>query len=208
MTEVVLDPATGELIEGHEHEDGCHRCAAYRELAERLKVDLEGEQKHTLALRRRIKALEDELKEVRLEKPEAQTVRTLFSFWVRETARNPKRTKLGEKREKAVLARLHDGYSPEYIMHAIRGAAAAANSSDRETERLALIRVMREAVEMVSPEQAKKLRDTFREAMGRVQRYDDLELICRNEVNLERFFEKACRVIGPMPEPPEKRGDG
>lgn len=212
---VVVDPTTGEviaatsgdaeepdLLDATDDVEELRRLAkAYRAQSEGLQRDVEGLEKEARAHRRRIAALEAELKEQRQEADEAPTVRTLFLYWIEKTGRNPKRTKLGPAREKAVLARLREGHAPERIMRAIDGAALGATVSNAAAERQALLRVMRDAVELLSPEQAEELRRTYRATLGNVKRFDDLELICRDETKVERFADLAD-VIDPLPPAP------
>lgn len=165
MTPELFDPETGEVHAPPAEPGGeCPNCAAQRAITARAVDDLRGAERELRSQRRKVRALEEELRQQRRDAPEAQIVQTIFRFWVSKCGKNPKTTKLGDKRHKAVLARLRDGHSPEFIMRAIEGAAVAC---------------------YVDP------------ATG--QRYDDLELICRSEVNLERFHEKAERLLPAVP---------
>lgn len=165
MSETLFDPETGELASraGFSEEDGL------REALEVVQGDLKAAEAALRSERRKVARLQEELKRQRREAPEAQLVQMVFDFWVRTCGKDTNRTKLGEKREKAVLARLRDGFTPEYVQDAIRGAAVAC---------------------YVDPSSG--------------LRYDDLELICRNEVNLERFYERWHLHPGSkvQPEPP------
>jgi hypothetical protein len=119
--------------------------------------------------------------------------KALGRYWITRLDKS-KRTKVKDKRLKAVIDRIRDGYDPSYIARAIDGAAECASTDSRETERLALIRVMQEAIRRLDEDDGKELRDIYREAMQNVVRYDDLELICRDETKLERFYDLAERV--------------
>jgi hypothetical protein len=192
----VVDPTTGEVLdgEGQRYGDECPRCEAHARRSDGLAGDVEGLEREARNLRRKIKVLEAELKEQRQEAPESATVRTIFRRWVSVTGRNPKRVKLGEKREKAILARLREGYTPEDLMRAVDALALAPTTSSSETQRQALLLVMRQAVEVLPEEAADKLRATYAQAMKNVVVYDDLELAMRNEVNVERFRGLAERL--------------
>lgn len=207
MSAPVVDPTTGEVLGDRggagdafdelPHEELLRLAKAYRHQAQGLQKDVEGLEREARNYRRKIKALEDELKEQRQEAPEGQTVRTIFNAWVKATGRNPKTTKLGPAREKAVLARLREGHSDNRVLRAATVGVRGANTSNRESEREALIAVMHRAVEMVEPHQADELRAEYVRLRGKAKVYDDLELICRNEVNLERFADMADRFDPP-----------
>lgn len=100
------------------------------------------------------------------EHPQGQTARLIARYYVHRLDKT-KAWKFGEKRQKAVMARLKEDYEPLYICRAIDGIAIGYNTN----------------------------RDT-----GVV--YDDLELVCRDEVNLDRFYQLAEKndaksLIGP-----------
>ena len=118
-----------------------------------LLTDYENLQVDNAAKLRQINRLKKENERGREEQPEHTAALELFDFWVERCGKDPKRTKFGEKREKAVLARLKQGYTKRQIGEAIMGAALAA----------------------------------FRDP-GTGVVYDDLELVCRNEVQLEKFI--------------------
>jgi hypothetical protein len=200
LTAPVVDPTTGEVLgfgapEGDEPDeldtadvDTLRRLAkAYRHQADGLKGDVKGLEQDVRAKNRRIESLKDELDEQQQKAPEAQTVRMIFAAWVEATERNRKRTKLGPAREKAVLARLREGHDADRILQAVKYGVKGANVAPRERERLALIAALEEATRLLPEAQATAVRNTYKKALGKVQVYDDLELICRNEVNLERF---------------------
>jgi len=196
---LAVDPTTGEVLA--DGSGGCPRCEAHERKAEAAIYDLHNAERELRALRRRVKTLEAELRAQRNEAPEAQTVKALFQYWVEKCRKDPKRTKLGEKREKALLARLREGYDANFIKRAIDGAALAPTTIPSDTQRLALVKVMRRAVEMVSDEQAAELRQLYAQEMKHARVFDDLELICRNEVNLERFAALAERLDPIEPKP-------
>ena len=94
---------------------------------------------------------------------------TAISLYYIERLKKGKGWKFGEKRRKAVVARIKEGYEPEFICRAIDGIAIGANQN----------------------------RDTG-------VRYDDLELVCRDEVYLDRFHELAERNNAPTLLTPER----
>jgi hypothetical protein len=189
----LFDPETGEL---REEGPACENCAqATRERLE-AEAQLRGvERKLTIEItaHARTKA---ELERQRTETPEGKTAKALGKYWI--TALGKKgNAKVKEKRLKAVIDRLRDGYEPSYIARSIDGAAAAASTSSQETERLALIRALGEAMRRLDDADGKAVKDAYREGMKNVVRYDDLELICRDETKLERFHDLAERVNAP-----------
>lgn len=93
--------------------------------------------------------------------PQMGTARLIARYYVHRLGKT-KAWKFGEKRQKAVLARLKEGYEPVFICRAIDGLAIGYNTN----------------------------RDT-----GVI--YDDLELVCRDEVNLDRFHQLAERNKAP-----------
>lgn len=207
----VFDPVTGEVLHADpgstparkEHADSPEvepdpRVAALERVIEGLKVDVAGREQEIRNQGRKIKALQDELREVRQEAPEGQLARAIYDAWVHGTGRNPKRTKFGEARQKKVIARIREHHDGERMIRAAKIGVKGASTSDQATERLALIRVMEQAVGMLPVDQATALRASFREAMKDVVVYDDLELIFRDEVHLERFMDFADRFDPPV----------
>lgn len=181
----VVDPTTGEVIEGGEGE-GCSRCEALEAQAAGLMRDVAGLEQDVRSKNRRIAELKDELAEQRGTAPEAQVARSIFGYWREKTGRD-KRSKFGQKRQKVVLARLREGHEPERIMRAIDGAV----SGSRDREGPALLKALRAAMPLLSPEDAALVRRVFAEARYRGPKYDDLELICRDETKLEGFAQLA-----------------
>lgn len=156
----LFNPDTGEFL--GDDGDGCPRCAAHAARAEAIEADLLSAERDLRKARRTIRALEAELRKQREDSPEGRVARALFRYWCARLDKNSKRTKFGEKRQKAVIGRLKDGYEPAYIARAIDGLAVGA---------------------WTNPETGVT--------------YDDLELVCRNEVNLERFHRVAQATNAP-----------
>lgn len=195
----LFDPETGELRQTGPECENCAQATVERLTAEQNLRAVERKLTNEITAHARTKA---ELERQRTETPEGKRAKALGKYWITRTGKNPKRTKVKDKRLKAVIDRLRDGYDAAYIARAIDGAAEAASTDNRETERLALIRVMQEAIRRLPPEIGAELREVYREAMKNVVRYDDLELICRDETKLERFHDLAERVnartlVGP-----------
>lgn len=190
----LFDPETGEVdVQG----EPCPNCT--RALEERVEAEVAlqvVERKLTQSLAQEAR-LRTELEKQRIATSEGKTARALGRYWVARCGKNRKTTKLGEKRMKAVIARLNEGHTPAFIARAIDGVAEAATVSDAETQRQALLRVMHAAIEKVDEETAAELRAIYREATRSVQVYNDLELVCRDEVKLERFHEIAERIGAP-----------
>lgn len=205
----VLDPVTGEVFDASpEEDDGLGAVevaelralvAAYRHHTKGLQTDVLRAQRDLLVKNRRIAQLEAELDEQRMEAPEAAEVKAIFHGWVKATGRNTKRTKLGVARQKAVLARLREGHDAERVYRAVTIGVQAATVSDQAAERVALLAALRTATDLLSDSNAAAVRDVYRERVGQVTRYDDLELLCRNEVQVERFAELADRIDPPKP---------
>lgn len=200
----IVDPTSGEVLGTGQDADldaieDVHElrrlASAFRQQAHGLGRDVENLERDARNHLRKIATLEAELKRQRQEAPEAQLVQAIFRGWVQATGRNRKVTKLGPAREKAVLARIRENHDAQRMIRAATIGARGATTSNRDAERLALLRVMREAVGMVEPAQADALRAMYRETLGKGTKvYDDLELIFRNEVNLERFADLADQL--------------
>lgn len=213
MTAPIVDETTGELLldptldpdgprEILDGEAECRRCDyerrradAERNRAEGIKVDYENRDQEARALHRQVNTLKAELEKQRTENPSFATARAIFHRWVEESGRNPKRTRFTEKRQKAVLARLNE-YDDEFVMWGVVGGVRAANVSQKETQRLALIATMEKAVRLLEDQggDAAQLRDFYREQVRDVVKYDDLELICRDGIPLERGHAAAVRM--------------
>ena len=192
-----FDPETGEMVE----EGGGDELTSLRQRVETLTQarkavadDLVRAEKELRNQRRKVDALKAELDEQMAQADEMPMVKTIYQGWVQATDRNPKRTKLGPARTKAVLARLREGRDFDYILRAATVGAQAANVSDREGERLGLIAAMKLATELLPDADVRRVKDAYRRAAGTVTKYDDLELICRSEVTLERFAALADRI--------------
>lgn len=191
---------TGEIVaeveEGADEETVLRqRLDSMTEARQRTADDLHLAEIELRRLRQRVEALKAELDEQRQEADEMPMARVIYKAWVTATGRNPKRTKFGPARQKALLARIREGRDFDYIMRAATIGAQAANVSDRQVERLALLAALRHATGLLAVSDATAVRDEYKAALGRgFEKYDDLELICRNEVNLERFAGYAEKV--------------
>jgi hypothetical protein len=155
----LFDPTTGEVSEG-----GCPDCLAARKEQVQAEADLRAAERELRRVRREVTGLRVELGRQRNNSPEAYRAKAIFRYWKTRCGKS-ERTVFGEKRMKAVRARLKE-YDAQYIARAIDGAAVLAYTNEAG------------------------------------HKYDDLELICRNEVNLERFYEMAERhslptLVGP-----------
>lgn len=204
--DAVVDETTGEILlepEGiAEGEDGCQRCDYERRRADahERRADSAGTAYHDLDrearnLRRRVATLETELAKQREDDPDMSTAKAIAARWVEESGRNPKTTKFTDKRQKAVLARLRQ-YEGDFVMEAVVAGVRTANASSKEAEREALIASLHEAIRLLGDdtEEAKALRAFYRAKTKNVVRFDDLELICRDPINLERAHAAAVRM--------------
>lgn len=158
MTSAFFDPETGEVMTRLEGE--CVRCA--ESLRERLlaEQDLQRVERDLRNARREISRLKTEIDKRERASPSLHAAEALFRYWIVKLAKNPNRTVFGDKRRKAVLARLTE-HDPEYIARAIDGFALSIYTAPN----------------------------------GKV--FDDLELVCRDEVKLESCYELAERIGAP-----------
>lgn len=157
-----IDPLTGEVPEG----------PATPLEREKMRAEVAESDLHTavgtiIKLERSLAALKAQLSRQTSDSAEGRMATAIAGYYA-ERLKKSKGWKFGEKRRKAVVARLKEGYEPEFICRAIDGLAVGANQN----------------------------RDTG-------VRYDDLELVCRDEVNLDRFHELAERNNAPTLLSPE-----
>ena len=148
----ILDPATGQVRMPDEH--ACPYCAqAMREL-----VAAEHETRAVERDLRKIRAdrdrLRTELSGQKKRQASYEVAHAIGRYWIGRCAKDPKRTKLGEKRLDKVQARLKD-YDPYYIARAIDGLAVYHFVDERGTH------------------------------------HNDLELVCRDEIKLEKYWQLA-----------------
>jgi len=108
-----------------------------------------------LAKDRTIAGLRSQLASQVAENPHQQVMKAIARYYAARLKKT-KAWKFGEKRQKALLARLNEDTDPVRICRGIDWVAEHA---------------------YVSPENGK--------------RHDDLELVCRNEVNVEKYWELA-----------------
>ncbi|MDQ3730281.1 MAG: hypothetical protein M3355_11915 [Actinomycetota bacterium] len=118
-------------------------------------------------LERRLSAATRELTKLTEGEVVDKDAERVFEAWARATGRDAKRLKFGEKRQQVVKARLRDGYSVEQLIRAVN--AVASHPYVVNGRRLAS-----------GPEG---------------QRYDELELICRNEVKVDNALKLADLIV-------------
>jgi hypothetical protein len=136
----------------------CESCTREKARFQALVVDFENLQAELVAKRREIGRLRGELTKQRQSSPEHQSVQAVFDHWRAECGHD--KAKLGEKRAAVVRARLRDNFTEDQLLRAVDGVAMFPFVVNGQ-----------------------------RRAKGKPdQRYDDLELICRNEVNVEKFI--------------------
>jgi len=195
MGQTLFNPETGEIDtpEGDAVE-GCPSCQVKDAQIAAMRRDLEMADLDLRNKRREIGKLRKELEEERNESPRLKEALEVYELWIELTGRNPNRVKFGEKRKKAVLARLGEGRDLDYLKEAVYGLKIGATVMDEAKQRQVLLMVMQATIEAVDEEMADHLRALYQEGMKGVQVYDDLELLCRNEVNVERFYEVAQRA--------------
>jgi hypothetical protein len=154
-----VDSETGEVLTQREAE--CPHCV--HETQQRLiaEQDLGRAERKLRDAWREVERLKTEV--AKREKGDADfgVAEAIFRYWVAQLEKNAKTTTFGEKRRKAVLARLHEGYTPQYICRAIDGLAMSVYTAPGG------------------------------------KRFDDLELVCRDEVQVESRYELAERIKAP-----------
>lgn len=141
--------------------DGCGRLRRdLEQMSKRFKsllVDFENLQVDLTIKRREVTTLRNEVAKRDRQDPVNQALHheseAVFAYW--KLRCRPGARVFGDKRRKAVLARLRDGYTPVDMCHGIDGACE----------------------------------DAFVDSKGK--RHDDLELICRDEVKLDSFIQRA-----------------
>lgn len=209
MSVPIFDDVDGEVLSSEMEPVGafgCERCdylgrrvTAHERRSDALLQDIANLQRDARSHLRKITALEVELEKQKVDDPDWSTAKTIFTRWVEWSGRNPKTTKFGDKRAKAVLAALKK-YDADFVLVAVEAGVRAANNNAREVERLALIAAMEEAVRILGGDDlpdgdpVAHLRAYYSERRGDPLVYDDLELILRNEVNVERFHSIGVRL--------------
>ena len=196
-----FNPETGEVAERAEGLDEVGVLKARLEsMADARKAtadDLHRAELELRRLRQKVETLRAELDERRQEADEMPMAKIIYQGWVKATGRNPKRTKFGPARQKAVLARIREGRDFDYIMRAATIGVQAANVSNRQAERFALIAALKHARELLDPKGEAAVVKTYKSTLGRgVEKYDDLELVCRDEVKLEQFA-RFADIVDP-----------
>lgn len=191
MSGPVVDDVSGEVHYSGSAE--CPRCDASARVVDAARGDVQRLMREVVNLNRKTTRLENELKAQREQAPERPRVVTLFRRWVEKTGRNPKTTKLGAKREEAVLKMVRQ-YDDDFLVRAIDGGAAFASTSSSETQRLALVAALEHAIDALDDETARAVRGVYKAAMADATVYDELELICRDETKVERFHQLAGRL--------------
>lgn len=195
----VIDPETGEVHAPGtvlpERPTESQEVAELRGLLAQARIEVQDASQIILKQQREVSRLKNELEEQTAQADEMPMAKTIFKGWLRATGRNPKRTKFGPKRQKAVLARIREGRDFDLCMRVATVGALAANVSDRQKERYALLAALRAATGLLSEKQAEGVRKTYKETLGRgVEKFDDLELLFRDEVNFERAMANAERM--------------
>lgn len=141
----------------------CETCTREKARAQALMIDVENLQADLLAKNRELARIKGELTRQRESSPEHKSVLLVFDHWRNKTGH--KQAKLGDKRAQVVRSRLRDGFTEDQLLKAVDGCARFPFVGDGG-----------------------------RRSEGRPdERYDDLELICRNEVQVEAFIRLADR---------------
>jgi hypothetical protein len=191
-----LNPETGELQDAPyvPREPGDVEAGLRHDLAE-ARVQLQDATQLLLKTQREVNRLKNELDEQTAQADEMPQVKIIYKSWITATGRNPKRTKLGPKRTKAILARIREGRDFDLCVRVATVGALAANSSNRDRERMAALAAIRKAVELLDEKDADIVRAAYKTVLGKdVEKYDDLELLFRDEVSFERAMKNADRL--------------
>lgn len=148
----------------------------YEQILMGVRVELQDSEAERRRLLRKTKALETELTKQRGNASRDNGDQEYFDLWVKETKRDSKRTVFGEERQK-VVRKARELYESEegdeLCRRAIVGVAKFPYVSDGK-----------------------------RVTTGKPnQRYDELELILRNEVNIEKFARLATQEREPEHRP-------
>lgn len=131
----------------------------WEELLMEVRIQLQDAEGEIRRQRRQIAQLKSELSKSRKDAPEYETAKRVYDYWKRTFSKNGT-TKFGPAREKAVVARLKEGFEEEQLRQAIDGCKKKP---------------------FVGPH--------GRMCEGKkAQRHDDLALICRDETTVPRFM--------------------
>src|SRR5579884_1908844 len=114
--EPLFDPETGEIRSDVEQ---CPHCASALAQANQAEFDLREAERELRRERRVSAALRQELNRRLAESPNRQAAEALFRYW-RQRLGKDSRVVFGDKRRKAVMARLSE-HDPAYIARAIDG---------------------------------------------------------------------------------------
>lgn len=161
MSEALFDPETGEI---RQDVDQCPHCASALAEANQAEFDLREAERELRRERRVSAALRQELNRRLADSPNRQAAEALFRYWAQRLEKDG-RVVFGEKRRKAVMARLNE-YDAAYIARAIDGFAESFYTAPNG------------------------------------KRFDDLELLCRDETRVEQAHDLAERIkaktlVGP-----------
>ena len=117
-----IDPETGELtgeLEPLEREQ-------FR--AEQAEIDLQLANEDLARQRRIIASLKAQLGKQKAEAPEGKSAELIARYYSKRMTKT-KGWKFGEKRKDCVIARLREGFTPEYMCRAIDGLAIGASQN-------------------------------------------------------------------------------
>ena len=147
--------------------------AQAREQLKACMVDLQNAETELRGMRREVKRLKTELDKARGQHVGQADANAVFDYWCGKLSKR-KGTKFGEKRQRVVKARLRENFTVDELRLAIDGCARFPFVTGQG-----------------------------RRAEGKPsERYDDLELICRDETTVERFMALAERDEPARPSSP------
>jgi hypothetical protein len=102
----------------------CAACAQQKRRADSIAIDLDNAEVGMRALRREVARLKGELAKERKADPNFETAERVYLYWKERLS--PRSRAFGEDRQKAVLARLNEGYTELELKKAVEGAKVDA----------------------------------------------------------------------------------
>lgn len=126
-----VDPVTGELTEYRVECPACEEHLRERREAEAKLMAVQDEMTRLLRENKRLRA---ELAKETFEGPFSAPAKELGKYWIERSGRNPKRTKIAEKRLKLLENQLRLGHTPMYIARAIDGIVEYGWVDDKGTK--------------------------------------------------------------------------
>jgi len=153
-----VDPVTGELIE---YAVECPACSEHIHERREAEAKLVAVQDEMTKLLREVKRLKAKLAKETFEGLFSGPAKQLGKYWIIRSGRKGTKTKIAEKRMKAMEHMLRLGYTPMYIARGIDGIVEYGYIDEKG------------------------------------KKFDDIELLCRDECKLENYHDLAERMNAP-----------